>query len=123
MFENNSNKIIEKLITFNKDNSIIFDNKIFKKYKRENKYKTKDNIKRVVFKCVNYRKKEYKKKFTKSFCPATIIYIEPDQGQIPGYYFKKDHSIECHSIINNKNKKKRFAKKRKKIIYNFVKIL
>ena len=46
----------------------------FKKFSRYNKYKTKDNLNRIIYKCINTRKNEKLRIETKqkSFCNATI---------------------------------------------------
>ena len=72
----NKDFIPEEKISLDEKNALLFDGRLFKKYNRENKYKNKKNIKRIVYKCSHYRKNEKIKKDikTKSFCLATIIY-------------------------------------------------
>ena len=78
--QNIKSYIEEKNIIYKSDDTIIFNGKSFKKYDKVNKYKTKDNISRIVYKCNNYRKFE---KFrigikNSTFCNATIIFILPN---------------------------------------------
>ena len=116
-FEKDDSKILMKYILNKDDDTFLFDGKVFKYYNRENKYLRKDKIKRKIYKCVHYRKNEnIKNELSKcpSFCNSTIIYIEPGQGKEEGYYFKKDHSLECYSLYNIKIKSKAIKKKIKK---------
>ena len=39
-----------------KDDNILYAVKIFKNFSRVNRYQKKDNIKRIIYKCINYRK-------------------------------------------------------------------
>ena len=99
------NYIDEKNIIYNNEDSIIFNGKEFKYFDKVNNYKPKDNISRIVYKCINYRKFE---KFrigikNSTFCNATIIYILPNQNKKSGYFFKKDHSEECKNITKDSN--------------------
>ena len=89
------------------DLTIIFNRKLFKKNNRISNYKTKDNIKRIIYKCCNNRKEEdfrLKIKIKNSFCNATILYIYPNQHKKSGYFLIKEHSSEFLNI--NKNTKK-----------------
>lgn len=87
--------------------TIHFDGKIFKRYNRENKYRSKNNIKRIIYKCIKYRRNENIKKDlnTKGFRYATIIYIFPNQNKKSGYFLKKKHSLECEESYKIKLKK------------------
>ena len=86
-----------------KDDNILYDGKIFKNFSRVNRYQKKDNIKRIIYKCINYRKNEYFRKDinSKSFCNATIVYIEPNQNIKSGYFLEKDHSKECYELYSS----------------------
>ena len=124
--------IEDKYIKQNSEESIIFNGKIFKRYEKANKYKTKDKIKRVIYKCINYRKYEKFRSGIKhnTFCNATIIYIMPNQKKKSGYLFKREHSEECNNIFlgnnsfnykekeNNKFGKKIFIEECEKIMNN-----
>ena len=107
--------------TLNKNNNknqdtFMYNGKIFKKYKRLNRYKRKNNIKRIIYKCTNNRKDENlrKGKKNKSFCNATIIYIEPNQNIKSGYFLEKEHSQEYLELDNYiKIEKKQTTKKKK----------
>ena len=84
--------IPEEKISFNEKDSLLFGGRLFKRYNRENKYKNKKNIKRIVYKCSHYRKNEKIKKDikTKSFCLAKIIYIYPMKTLNLGIFLKKN---------------------------------
>ena len=111
----NINKSIDKFDNIQIEDSFLYDGKIFKNYKRLNNYQKKDNIKRIIYKCINNRKNENFKKGTKnkSFCNATIIYIEPNKKVKSGYFLKKDHSSECKELDKNIkiSKKENYKKK------------
>ena len=103
-----------KLKIFSKD-LIIFDGKEYKNFPSANKYNNKRKIKKIIYKCKYWRKDEKLRSELnqKPFCEATIEYIEPQQKLKSGYFFKKDHSLECDifygkekSIIKNELKKK-----------------
>ena len=85
----------------------MFDGKIFKRYNRENKYKPKNKIKRIIYKYIKYRRNEFIKREinTKSFCNSTIIYIFPNQNKKSGYFLKKKHSLECEESYIKKSGK------------------
>ena len=97
--------IEEKYIKHNSEDTIIFNGKIFKRYEKANKYKTKDNLIRVIYKCNNYRKYEKFRSGIKhnTFCNATIVYILPNQKKKSGYIFKRDHSDECNNLSKDNN--------------------
>ena len=100
------------------DNTIIFDGKEFKCFNRDNIYKRNDDLKRYIYKCINYRKEEKfrEKNKLKKFCSATIVYIPPGQKKKSGYNLKEGHSIECLELgKENKNKKEKIKKKRRNL--------
>ena len=102
--------IEDNYIKYLSEDTILFNGKVSKKYNRANSYQTKDNIIRIIYKFINYRKYE---KFrngisNKTYCNATIIYTLPNQNKKHGYYFKIDHSEECNNLnilynVDNKN--------------------
>ena len=89
------------------DNYLMFRGKMFKASKRNSKYIKKDNIKRIIYKCI-YNRHEEKLRAQmkeKSFCNATIIYILPNQKKESGYTLKVDHSLECNKLFKPQVKK------------------
>ena len=82
--------IDERNIIYKAEDNIIFNGKAFKKYDKVNKYKTKDNISRIVYKCINYRKFEKFRTGIKNstFCNATIIFILPNQNKKVDIFLK-----------------------------------
>ena len=107
-----------------KDDNILYDGKIFKNFSRVNRYQKKDNIKRIIYKCINYRKNEYFRKDinSKSFCNATIVYIEPNQKIKTGYFYEKDHSKDCYELYSSNIKIEVKKIKTKKSLLNYAKI-
>ena len=105
---NDNHTIKEQNIIYINYKSFTFDGKIFKYYSRLNRYKKKNNIERIVYKCKNYRRNESIKNIenTKRFCNATIIFIPKNQHIKGGYIFKEDHSEECYKSYEFKIKKK-----------------
>ena len=83
VFENNTDNNYEFLINNNID-----------------KYIKKNKIKRILYKCINLRKKEkyYHNTRHHSFCNSTIEYIYPKQNVKSGYFLKIDHSIDCYNL-------------------------
>ena len=81
IFFDDSNIIKENNINKISLDSFIFNGKKFKKYYRDNKYVKNNNIKRIVYKCVNHRKDERIIIYTNKtpFCNSTIEYIFPDK--------------------------------------------
>ena len=77
----------------------------FKKFSRYNKYKTKDNLNRIIYKCINTRKNEKLRIETKqkSFCNATIECIINPLDQKNQYRLIKEHSEECENLIIKKD--------------------
>ena len=71
--------------------------KIFKRYEKINKYKTKDKQVKVIDKYISYRKNEKFRSGIKHyiFCNATI-----NQKKKSGYLFKRGHSKECNNYLN-----------------------
>ena len=88
---------INDIIEITTKNLIKFNGKDFKNYQKVNKYNNKRKIKKVIYKCKNYRKDEKLRIETnqKPFCEATLEYIEPGQNVKSGYFLKKEHSLEC----------------------------
>ena len=107
-----SKEILDDQIIKNKDNSIYFKGKEFKKYSRYNIYNSKRKLKKIIYKCVNNRKDDRIRRATnqQTFCNATIEFIEPGQNVKSGYFIKSYHSEEClefyylQSIKNMKEK-------------------
>ena len=97
-------QIPDNKVEISNENTILFDGQIYKKYARYNKYKSKKNIKRIIYKCINNRKNE---NFSKeihnkgTFCNATIIYIYPHQNINSGYFVKHEHSQKCIQLNHN----------------------
>ena len=58
LLNKNSNQIIDKNIDFINSDSFLFNGKTFIKYYKDNKYKNKDKISRLIFKCIYQRKNE-----------------------------------------------------------------
>ena len=75
--------IEDNYIKYLGEDTILFNGKVSKKYNRANSYQTKDNIIRIIYKFINYRKYE---KFrigisNKTYYNATIIYTLPNQNK------------------------------------------
>ena len=105
-------------IKFCNDNTIIFDGKEFKCFNRDNIYKRNDDLKRYIYKCINYRKEEKFREANKlkKFCSATIVYIPTGQKKKTGYNLKEGHSIECLELGKENKIKKEKIKKKKRIL-------
>lgn len=99
--------ILEENIKKLDEETIIFNGKEFKNYKRNNNYKRKDNIDIIIYKCINYRHKE---KFRntlkmKKFCRATIIYIFPTKKKKGKYKLKYNVMIYILKTILKQKKR------------------
>ena len=79
------------------EDSIIYHNKEFKRIRR-NIYIKKDNLKRIIYKCINNQKNERYNKLNnhKAYCNGTIEYIFPNQNVKSWYFLIKEHSEECY---------------------------
>ena len=73
------------------NNLIQFNGMEYKNYQKVNKYNKKRKIKKVIYKCKNYRKDEKLRIETnqKRFCDDTLEYIEPGQNVKSGYFLKR----------------------------------
>ena len=100
--KNNTNEIIESYINEIYEDQIIFNGKEFKKYSRNNTYQKKDNLERVIYKCINCRKDEKIRIETnqKAFCNATIECQFNKVSKKKKYILSKDHSNECLNLKN-----------------------
>ena len=72
---NNDGEIID--IKIGLKDCILYNGKEYKKYQKVNKYNNKRKIKKIIYKCKNYRKDEKLRIETnqKPFCEATLEYI------------------------------------------------
>ena len=95
----NTNEINEDKIEKLNEENIVFNGKTFTINKKNTKYIKKNNIKRIVYKCIYQRHDEKIRQelHTKAFCDATIEYIYPGQNTKSGYFLSKDHSNECQN--------------------------
>lgn len=86
------------------EDTIVFNGKEFKNTIRINRYNEKRKVKKTIYKCSYMRKDEKLRNETgqKQFCNATIEYIEPGQNIKAGYFLKKEHSLECDDLYNQK---------------------
>ena len=96
-----SNELNENDFENFREDSFIFNGKLFKKYDKSTNYKPKNKIKRIIYKCSFNRKNENFKEKMKmsSFCNVTIEYIFPGQNVKSGYFLKKGHSNVTNTII------------------------
>ena len=101
----NNENIKESILREVSKDTILYQGKQFKNFATVNKYNDKRKIKKIIYKCQYLRKDEKLRKETNQppFCQAIIEYIEPGQYVKSGYFFKKDHSVECEEM-NGKSK-------------------
>ena len=59
---------------------------------------------------------------SKSFCNATIVYIEPNQNIKSGYFLEKYHSKDCYELYSSNIKIEVKKIKTKTSLLNYAKI-
>ena len=104
----NANKIahidyinLQDNIQIKKDDTIIFNGKEFKIFSGYNKYKSKDNNNRIIYKCINNSKNEKLRIETNQkyfFNPTKECKINK-VNQSKQYKLIQEHSIECGNLI------------------------
>ena len=91
------NPNLQDNIEIKKDDTIFFNSKEFKIFSRYNKYKSKDNNNRIIYKGIDNRKNEKLRIETnqKSSFNSTIECKINQINQSKQYKLIKQHSFEC----------------------------